>query len=347
MWYRFPVCVAQIFTDWSAMPPAPGLPWASLILFHWVALCLPFTPRSNAQDVDLKQTESRLREVVRHLADSIGERNLAKPKELTEAANYLQKLLETSSYDVHRQTFQVHGVDCHNLVAEKIGSTSPKQILLVGAHYDSARGTPGANDNATGVAALTVIAERLKRAKLAKTVRFVLFANEEPPFFQRDGMMGSWVYARECRKRNDDIQLVLSLETMGFYTDEPNSQKYPPLIAHLYPSTGNFIGFVGNLSSRPSLDKVLKAFKQHSSFPAYGASLPGEIRGVGWSDHWSFWQEGYSGLMVTDTALFRYPHYHLPSDTFDKIDFERLSKVVDGLAKVIEQLANTNELENK
>lgn len=277
---------------------------------------------------------------IQHLSESIGERNLTKPKKLEETAQYIQKSFENAGYKIERQTFTVSGIECHNLIAEVIGKAQPNEVILVGAHYDSARGTPGANDNGTGTAALIEIAGQLRGKQFAKTIRFVAFTNEEPPYFQRDERMGSWVYAKSCRARDDDLKVVMSLETMGYFTDEPKSQNYPPLLAALYPSVGNFIGFVSNAESRQQLTSVVKIFRKHSKVDSQLAALPGELKGVGWSDHWSFWQEGYQGIMVTDTAPFRYPHYHEPTDTLDKIEFVRYSQVVDGLAKTVAELAD-------
>ncbi len=285
------------------------------------------------------ETSKRLKQTIAHLTEKIGERNLSKPKKLDETVTFVQQSFESKGYIIERQTFSVSGVECHNLIAEVVGSVSPKEVVLIGAHYDSARGTPGANDNGTGLAALMEIAGQLRGKKFSRTLRFVAFANEEPPYFQRDGLMGSWVHAKACRARGDDLKVVMSLETMGYFTDEPQSQKYPPLLAALYPSTGNFIGFVSNLESRPLLIDCVKNFREHCKVDSQLAALPSELKGVGWSDHWSFWQEGYAGIMVTDTAPFRYPHYHEPTDTLDKIDFVRYSQVVDGLTKTIVDLA--------
>jgi Peptidase family M28 len=285
-------------------------------------------------------SSARLKEILVHLTEKIGERNLVKPDKLNEAADYISKSFEKNGYTPERQTFQVSGIDCFNIIAEVKGTTHPDEIVLVGAHYDSVQGSPGANDNGTGTAALMLIAEKLRNKKFACTLRFVAFSNEEPPYFQRDGLMGSWVYAKACRERKDDLLVVISLETMGYFTDEPQSQKYPPLLAALYPSTGNFVGFVSNLESRQLLQDTFVKFRKHCQVPSERAALPGELQGVGWSDHWSFWQEGYQGIMVTDTALFRYPHYHLQTDTVDKIDFDRYSKVVDGLTQVIAEFAD-------
>ena len=277
-----------------------------------------------------------------YLSETIGERNLRKPAKLAEAADYIQETMESMQYEIERQSFKVVGFErlpCHNLIAEVLGKDKPKEIVLIGARYDSVQGTPGANDNGSGTAALIEIADQLRGRQFSQTVRFVFFTNEEPPFFQRDGQMGSWVYAKACRQRGDTLKLVMSLETMGYFTDVPDSQKYPPLLAALYPSTGNFIGLVSDVRSRPMLLDVEKRLRKQCEVDVQIGSLPSELQGVGWSDHWSFWQEGYMGLMVTDTALFRYPHYHQPTDTVDKIEFVRFSQVVDGLAKMIEDLA--------
>jgi Zn-dependent M28 family amino/carboxypeptidase len=163
-----------------------------------------------------------------------------------------------------------------------LGQESPNEIVLVGAHYDSARGTPGANDNGSGLAALFEIARQLRGKPFPRTIRFVAFANEEPPYFQRDGKMGSWVYAKACRARGDNLKAVLSLETLGYYSDAPNSQKYPPLLASFYPNTGNFLGIVSNPQSRPLLIETVKALKKHCEVDVQSAALPEQLQGVGW-----------------------------------------------------------------
>ena len=190
------------------------------------------------------------------------------------------------------------------------------------------------------MAALLALARRLARMTPSRTIRFAAFASEEPPHFQT-GKMGSLVYARSCRDRGDMIVAMLSLETMGFYSDEKRSQWYPPPFGLAYPSTGNFIAFVGNLNSRALLRSLVASFRAHASFPSEGGALPGWIPGVGWSDHWSFWKQGYPAVMVTDTAPFRYPQYHTIRDTPERIDYERLARVVEGLRKVVQELAGT------
>jgi Zn-dependent M28 family amino/carboxypeptidase len=171
------------------------------------------------------------------------------------------------------------------------------------------------------------------------TLRFVFFANEEPPFYQT-GEMGSLVYAKNCKKKNEKIVAMLSLETIGYYSDKPHSQKYPFPFNLIYPSTGNFLGFVSNVSNSALLRQVVGSFRRNCQFPSEAGAVPGFITGIAWSDHWSFWQQGYPAIMITDTAPFRYPYYHQPSDTSDKIDYENFARVVTGLAAVLTDLAN-------
>jgi hypothetical protein len=151
--------------------------------------------------------------------------------------------------------------------------------------------------------------------------------------------MGSLVYARACRDRGDRITAMVSLETIGFYCDDSGCQDYPIPFGLCYPSTGNFVTFVGNLGSRSLVRDAIEVFRATTRFPSEGGALPGWIPGVGWSDHWSFWKAGYDAIMVTDTAPFRYPHYHTKEDTADKIDYERMARVVVGIERVLRHLA--------
>lgn len=287
-----------------------------------------------------QQVASELRRHVQRLAGDIGERHARRPEALEGAARAITDELRTYGYVVEEQPFEAGGVTVRNLTAELRGSNGvgPSSILVVGAHYDTARGTPGANDNASGVAATLVLAKRLVGKPSGKTVRFVFWTNEEPPFFMTD-LMGSVVDARRCRARGEAIAGVLSLETLGYYVDAPGTQHYPSAIRGNYPDRGNFVTFVANRSSRRLLESAVGVFRRSTAFPAEGLAAPGWIEGVGWSDHWAFWQEGYAGVMVTDTAPFRYPHYHQPSDTPDKVVYDRLARVVLGIERVVRELA--------
>ena len=298
----------------------------------------PLPPLTEEQ----RSLEYELRSSVQELAQRIGERNLFRYNQLLEAAAYIRTALTSSGYDVGRHQFQVAGQTCENIEAQMVGTEKPHDILLLGAHYDSVQGSPGANDNATGVAALLALARRVANTKPSCTVRFVAFTNEEPPFFQSPHM-GSHVYAQRCRERSENIRLMLSLETIGYYSDEPRSQSYPFPFSFFYPSTANFIAFVSNMENASWVKQLLKAFRLHARFPSEGGALWEWIPGVAWSDHWSFWQEGYPAVMVTDTAPNRYPHYHTAADAPDKVDFARTARVVWGLQRVIGELAGCSD----
>ncbi len=280
-----------------------------------------------------------LKNDVEELADRIGERNLWHYSNYMDSADFIESMLTKAGCAVARQDYEVMEKTCYNITGEMPGARSADEIVLIGAHYDSFRGTCGANDNGSAVAAALALARRLADKESDRTLRFVFFANEEPPFFQTEDM-GSWVYAKGCRARGDNIIAMLSLETMGYYSDEPKSQNYPFPFSLFYPSTGNFIAFVSNMGpSKQLLREVMGSFRQNCRFPSVGAAIPGGVAGVGWSDHWAFWQEGYRAIMITDTAPFRYEHYHTAGDTPDRIDYERLARVVSGLEAVILEMA--------
>lgn len=283
----------------------------------------------------------RLEKHVSMLAEHIGERNLWHYEGLDASARYIGKALRGFGYKVHRQEFSVEGVTVANVEGERTGTSLPEEILVVGAHYDSLIGSPGANDNASGVAGVLEIARLLATRKLSRTIRFVAFVNEEPPFFQTPHM-GSRVYASRARRRKEQIVAMLAIETIGYYSDAAGSQSYPFPLQLFYPKTANFIGFVGNVSSRHLLHRVLHTFRQFTDFPAEGIAAPAWVTGISWSDHWSFWEEGYPAVMVTDTALFRYEHYHSPHDTANKLEYERMAQVVTGISRVVADLAGAD-----
>jgi Zn-dependent M28 family amino/carboxypeptidase len=272
------------------------------------------------------------------LARTIGERNLWRYEALERAARYITTQLRSAGYEPQRQTFEVARLPVSNVEGILDGRGRAQELVVIGAHYDSVSGCPGANDNATGVAALLELAHRFASRAQHRTVRFVAFVNEEPPFF-KTAQMGSVIYANAAKARGDRVAGMLSLETIGYYSDQRGSQQYPAPIARLYPDVGNFIGFVSNIGSARLLLKARKAFRRRTSFPLQSAAAPEAIAGVAWSDHWAFWQAGYSAMMVTDTAPFRYPWYHTSEDTPEKIDYDKLVQVVEGLEAVIESLA--------
>lgn len=290
-----------------------------------------------------KKLAKELEGYVKHLCHVIGERNLTQaPEALEKAADYIEKQFASFGYQPQRQTFVARGKNCHNLIASGPApeqKTSSPPIFVIGAHYDSVVGTVGANDNASGTAALLALAKRLAKFSSEHQLRFVAFVNEEPPHFQTPEM-GSWVYAKACKQKKENIVAMFSLETMGYYSQKEGSQHYPhPLFKLFYPDRGNFIGFVGNFWSRRLVKSSLRLFQKYAKFPAQGAALPSFIPGIGWSDHWAFWKCGYNAVMITDTAPFRYLYYHTAEDSPDKLDYASLARVVDGLEQVIQALA--------
>ena len=273
---------------------------------------------------------------VKTLAGEIGERNMRRYAQLNAAAEFIEGSLSRAGFAPRRESYELRGQACHNIEVEIRGARP--EIVLVGAHYDSVLGSPGANDNASGVAALLALARRFAGKGSGQTLRFVAFVNEEPPYFQTEEM-GSLVYAKQCQARGDRISAMISLETIGYFSDAPRSQVYPaPGLGFFYPTTGNFIGLVGNVSSRGLVRRVVGLFREQGKLPAEGAGLPAAIPGIGWSDQWSFWECGYPAIMVTDTAPFRYPHYHSRTDTPDKLDYDRFALVVSGMESVIKEL---------
>ena len=292
-------------------------------------------------DVDFARLRNRLRQHVRALAEEIGERNVWRAEALDRAAAYLETSLRTFGYSVSRQEYRARGELVRNLEATLTGTRNPSS-LIVSAHYDSAIGCPGANDNATGIAAMLEIATACAGRSFASTLRFVAFVNEEPPFFQTDDM-GSLVYARSLSERQQPVSGMLSLETIGCYSTVRGSQAYPFPLGPLYRSTGDFIAFVTNRKSRSFLQRLTAVFQQQTTLPFQAAALPAFVPGVAWSDHWAFWQQGFPGVMITDTGPFRYPHYHSSNDTPDKIDYETLTQLVAALSRTVLALAAAGE----
>ena len=283
--------------------------------------------------------EQELHSHVQTLAGQIGERNVFSHDRLVMAADYIGATLAGAGYEARRQPFEVGGKICENVEAEVRGSQRPDDIIVIGAHYDSVQGSPGANDNASGVAAMLALARAFAKASPARTLRFVAFTNEEPPLFQTK-YMGSRVYARRSRERGENIVLMLSLETIGYYSDEPGSQHLLFPLNLIYPSTGNFIAFVSNVENGFLVRQLVGSFRQVAQFPSEGGALWGLLPGVGWSDHWAFWKEGFPAVMVTDTALYRYPAYHSNADRPEFVQYERMARVVSGLQAVIAEMAN-------
>jgi Zn-dependent M28 family amino/carboxypeptidase len=280
---------------------------------------------------------ANLKEHVVMLSHKIGDRNIVAYEKLTKAADYITGQFEKYGYKVEFQTYEVDGKPVKNIIATKLGTKKPKEQIIVGAHYDTCA-NPGADDNASAVAGLLELARLMTDQPTGRTIKFIAFVNEEPPFFKTKNM-GSMVYAQQAKARGDNIKAVIILEMIGYYSDKPNSQKYPPFFGRFYPDKGNFIAVVGNFASKPLVKKITNLFQQSSSFPIESIATFTFIPGIDWSDHWSFWQYGYPAIMITDTGFYRNPNYHKQSDTYETLNYENIAEVVVGLQGVLTKLA--------
>lgn len=323
--------------DIPRLPLLVGVLFGSAVFaFWWATVRMPGQSFSGPLP-ELSRQESQiardLERDVRFLAVGIGERNVAHIAALDAAADWIEGRLRQLDVPSTRQTYALGGELMHNIEAIFPGPTGTAPILVLGAHYDSARGTPGANDNATGVACLLELAKRLHRVRLAHELRLVWFTNEEPPYFQTKDM-GSYRYAQHLDQQHRKVAAMLSLETLGYYSDLSGTQQYPGVVSVFFPSSGNFLGFVGNDESANYLRSSINVFRMHARLPSEGLVLSGDLQGVGWSDHWSFWQIGVPAIMLTDTAPFRYSHYHRPTDTPERLDYERLARAILGIEQI-------------
>jgi hypothetical protein len=288
-------------------------------------------------DIQMDLLERRLQDHVRVLSLQIGERNMERYENLQSAARYIEEVLKKYGYTVESQPYRVEGREVRNLIATLPGHQFPRRTILVGAHYDTVPGSPGADDNASGVSGVLELARLLSGYSASRTIKLIAFVNEEAPYFLR-GQMGSQLYARRAKVAGERIVAMISLEMIGYYTDRAHSQVYPVGLRYFYPNTGNFIGVVGHVRFWGVYKKVRDALKKYSAVPVESLAGLGWIRGVDLSDHASFWREGYPAVMITDTAFYRNPNYHAPGDTFETLDYMRMAEVVKGLYHVLNSL---------
>lgn len=318
----------------------------SIVILLAMALMLNMPGRSfSGSPPALSKDELVLRENLRRhltvLASDIGERNNLKYDNLCRAASYIEEQFKLNGYEPRLQSFDVQDKKYTNIEATIKGAS--KQIILVGAHYDTVAGCPGADDNGTGIVSILELARLLKETKPQYTIRFVAFPNEEYPFFWSKAM-GSYVYAGECRSRGDDIQGMIAVETVGYYSQREHSQKYPVNTLGFLPDRGDFLFFVGNYRSRGFLTDCLGSFRKYATIPSEGISAFDCFDDISRSDNNSFWIHGYPGLMITDTADFRNPNYHLPSDRVETIDFDNLTRFVSALSRSLQEMSTKSSL---
>ena len=265
---------------------------------------------------------------VEYLSVKIGDRHLWKEHSLSKAADYVESAFQVSGYTVQRQTYSCYGKSVSNLIADK--TRTEDGVVVIGAHYDTVPGTPGADDNASAVAGMLELARLQKESLNKRNLIFVAFVNEEPPCFGSYNM-GSMVYAKHLRDRKVPVDVMISLEMIGYFRKEP-IQKYPlPGMGFFYPRTADFIGVVGNFRSSKYVSFVKKGIRKHSAIDVRSLTAPQYFGGISLSDNSSFWHHGYRAVMVTDTSFFRNQNYHQETDTIDTLNFEAMAEVVKGL----------------
>jgi Zn-dependent M28 family amino/carboxypeptidase len=283
------------------------------------------------KDIHHFQKQITMENLYRHvevLSVKIGDRHLWKEGSLNKTADYIESVLMAYGYAVGRQTYSCYDKSVSNLIAEKTGTD--KGVVILGAHYDTVPGTPGADDNASAVAGLLELARLLKESPNKKTISLVAFVNEEPPCFG-SYHMGSMVYAKTLKEQQVLIDVMISLEMIGYFKKEP-IQTYPlPGMGFFYPKTGDFIGVVGNFHSYRYVSFFKKGIKRYSNINTRSLIAPEFFGGINLSDNYSFWHHGYRALMITDSSFFRNRNYHQETDTIDTLDFESMAEVVNGL----------------
>jgi len=287
---------------------------------------------------DLRILRNRLYAHVDVLSNEIGPRNLQHDSALNKTGDYIAEQMKLSSQHFSAQQYHHHKKSIQNLILEQSGQNKPEEIIVIGAHYDSVLDSPGADDNATGIACLLELIRMLHHYNNNRTLRFVAFTLEEPPFFGTE-QMGSQVYAKSCKENEEDIVAMIALEMLGYYSEKRGSQQYPlPYMKAQASDKGNFIAVVGNDQSRQLGIGFAEKLKETSLIKTETVIPRSSVYGIDLSDHSSFWKYNYPAIMITDTAFYRNPHYHEASDTIDKLNFRYFARLVYGLAYALEQL---------
>ena len=295
-----------------------------------------------SRDTTLIGDTRKLHRHVKYLSVDIGSRSVYEYDKIEATREYIVSCLEAFGYDPSFQTYTYSGRKYSNVIASIRGAKLPDESVIIGAHYDTVYGTPGADDNASAVATLLEIARALKGFTPDRTLNLIFFVIEEPPVF-RSEHMGSYVYAKEAKARNENIKSMISLEMLGYYTNEKDGQTFPfPMMSLIYPSTPNFIAVVGNLSSRNLVRKVKNSLRAGSRIPVETLTAFSFVPGVDFSDHRSFWTMGYPAVMITDTAFYRNPNYHTETDTIDTLDFDNMSDLLRGLIQAAKDLTDSS-----
>ncbi|WP_111412274.1 M28 family peptidase [Billgrantia lactosivorans] len=329
----------------SLLPTLLGLlvlfAFAALAGGYWLMLSMPgasFRGEPAPLGERGEDLSDRLHAHVRALSEGIGERHYWRPEALQAAGDYIEDAFRAAGHRPRRQAVETGSRVFHNIEVILPGGRRADEVLVVGAHYDTVRGSPGADDNASGVAVLIELARLLQEARLDRSLHLVAFVNEELPFFSTQAM-GSLRYARQIGNEGNEVVGMLSLEMLGYFSGEPGSQAYPFPLDRFYPDRADFVAFVGNLDSRRLLRRAIGEFRRHAEVPSEGLVAPPLLGDIRRSDHWAFWKMGMPALMLTDTANFRNPYYHGPSDTHERLDYPTMARLTEALAATLEALA--------
>jgi Zn-dependent M28 family amino/carboxypeptidase len=260
-------------------------------------------------------------------------RNYLNTVSLNEASRYIYESFRQYSENVCFQEFTAYGNTYRNVLCSI--NENKEERIVIGAHYDVAGDTPGADDNASGVAGLIEILRLVHDKETDYRIDFAAYVLEEPPFFGTE-KMGSFIHAKSLYENGAKIKVMISLEMIGFFSDEKNSQQFPlPFMSLFYPDTGNFIGVVGNIFQRGITVRIRDLMRKGSDIPVYSLNAPSLIPGVDFSDHRNFWHFGYNAVMITDTAFYRNPNYHRKTDTIATLDFDRMYSVIRSVAYAV------------
>lgn len=281
-----------------------------------------------------KVDEARLLGHVKTLSVKLSPRSVENPRNLNMAADYIRDELTSYGIEVTEQSYDVAGQQFRNIVARFGPKDTKVPLLIFGAHYDSHDKTPGADDNASGVAGLLELSRLLQQYPPTRPIEVVAYSTEEPPHFGSENM-GSAHHAVLLSKDLKQVDLMIGIEMIGYFSDEPNSQRYPdPTLAKIYPHTGNFIAVVGRIRETFVARDIAKLLRYPSNLPVESFNAPEGFPGLDLSDHRNYWSQGIPAVMVTDTAYMRNKNYHKAGDTFDTLDYKRMSQVVSGLFMV-------------
>jgi hypothetical protein len=289
----------------------------------------PLEKQMKAELIEIKKSMESDIEYLQNLGPRNSE-NETNYKQLRQCEEWIKQKWESQGYKVKKHTFSFDGKEYSNLEIEIRGRTLSSEIIIISAQYDTLPDSPGANNNGSGMAILFQLSQLLRKHIPNKTLRLLNFVNEEDPFFGTE-KMGSYQYAKRCHQQKENIRVMISLDALGVYKDEPGSQKLPFPFSIFYPDRGNFLAFIGNLQSRKYVNEVTRGFKKGSSFQIQAGVAPEWAKGGAWSDHSSFWKFRYPGIMVTDTGGFRSPYHTTKEDTMEKLNFEAMSRIVIGM----------------